>query len=241
MRRPRVLADLWVAAVPALLFAGWWLGYGRDARDRVFLGNVAGTPAYVLDAISAGLASLSGLNKTIGGASGRVRLGRPLLVLAVVAAAAWVTRGGRPSRGALPIAAAALSFWFLLGADFIPNWREPETSRYQLVSATFLILFAAEFFRPVRLPPWALAALAAATLISIGSNLRALRDGYNFFRNEAAIDKADLGALDIGREHIDPAVPAAAADLRVDLSDRGVRGPVLPRAGPPWVPRLQPC
>ena len=200
-RRPR---ELWIPGVPAALFAAWWLGYGRDAETGFSLTNVGHTPAYVLDSIAAALSSLFGLSTQPNGGIDAYAWGRPLLLLATAAIAFWLLRGGRPSRGVLPIAAAALSWWVLLGVDFIPNWREPDTSRYQLISGTFLILLAAEAFRPVRLRPPALAAISAVTLVCIGANIGALKDGYDFFRTESTIAKANLGALEIGRGHIKP-------------------------------------
>jgi hypothetical protein len=201
-RRP---ADAWIAGVPAVLFAVWWLAYGRGAETGFSLANVARTPFYVLDSIAAALASLSGLSTDVGGAADAYSWGRPLLVLAFLGVAAWVVRGGRPPRAALPIAAAALSWWILLGVDFLPNWREPDTSRYQLISVTFLILLAAETFRGFRLRSNAAAATATALVIVIvAANLGPLKDGYDFFRDQSTIARADLGALDIGRGKISP-------------------------------------
>jgi hypothetical protein len=125
-------------------------------------------------------------------------------VLVVFGVAAWLMRGGRPSPGAAPIAAAALTWWVLLAADFLPNWREPETSRYQLISVTFVILLAAEAFRGIRLSRQALAYASALALVIVGSNLAPLKEGYDFFRSESTIARADLGALDVGERHIAP-------------------------------------
>jgi hypothetical protein len=199
-RRP---SQAWLPAVPALLFCVWYLVKGREAHETdITLGNIARLPGYVLDSISSGLASLAGLTQVGGGDYDPLAWGRPLLALALVATVLWFRRGGRPSPFALVIAAAALTFWLLAGADFTPPGDEPTASRYQLVSAVFLILFAAELFRPVRLSPPALAAIAALALVAIGSNLAVLKDGYNLLRHQSQISKADLGALDIARGHI---------------------------------------
>jgi hypothetical protein len=200
----RRLADAWIPGVPAALFAAWWLAYGQDAETGFSFTNVARTPSYVLDSIAAALASLTGLGTNIQGTVDLLAWGRPLLLLAAVGIAAWLLRGGRLSPGALPIAGAALSWWVLLGINFIPNWREPDTSRYQLISGTFLILLGAELFRPVRLGPRALAVASALAVVIVGANLGALKGGYDFFRGESEIARADLGALDIGRGHVAP-------------------------------------
>ena len=197
-------SGLWVPALPALLFVLWLVAYGHSAQVGFSWENVARTPAYVLDAIAAGLASMTGLSAGAGGDPQPYAYGRPLLALLVIGTVLWIGRGARPSRRVLPIAAAALTFWVLLAVSFIPNWREPETSRYQLISVTFLLLILAELFRPVRLSRAALGAIAAAAAIAIAANLVALRDGYRLLRAESAIARADLGALDIGRGLIPP-------------------------------------
>ena len=77
--------------------------------------------------------------------------------------------------------------------------REPFASRYQLMDATFLILIASELFRPVRLGAWPTAAVAAAALVALVSNLDTLDFGYRFMRDHSAYVKGDLGALEIAR------------------------------------------
>jgi hypothetical protein len=197
----RRLAAAWVVAVPGVIFAGWWLVWGQEDNTGFSWQNVARSPFYVFDAIAAGLASVSGLGNVREGFD-PFAWGRPLLALALLGGAALVLRGWRPPVAALPIAFAAFSFWALLAFNFV-GYRTPEESRYQLVSATFILLIAAELARGLRPRGWTLAAAAVVALLSIGSNLAAYTDGYRFFRDEASVTKADLAALDIGRGHID--------------------------------------
>lgn len=192
-RRP---AQLWIAAVPMLIFISWWIGYGSEAPSEVTFGNIARLPTYVLDAAASGLASIVGLTQAPWTNSEPSSWGRPLLAVALAGTVYWILRGGRPAPQALVIAAAALSFWALAGANFIPG-REPIASRYQLISATFLILLAAELFRPVNLSPGVLAGIAALSMLALGSNIGALRNGYDFLYRDAAFTEANLGALEI--------------------------------------------
>jgi hypothetical protein len=195
-------AAAWVVAVPGIVFACWWLGWGQGDDTGFSAPNVARSPFYVFDAIAAGLASLSGLGNTSEGFE-PFAWGRLLLALALLGVAALVLRGWRPPTSALPIACAAFSFWALLAFNFV-GYRTPEESRYQLVSAAFVLLLVAELARGLRPSRWALVAAAAVALVTIGSNLAAYTDGYRFFRGEAQVTRADLAALDIGRERIDP-------------------------------------
>jgi hypothetical protein len=96
------------------------------------------------------------------------------------------------------VGTAALGFWALAGAGYTLG-REPIASRYQLITATFLILVAAELFRPVRLRPSALLGIVAAAAFAVGANIAALHGGYEFLRADAAVAQADLGALEIAR------------------------------------------
>jgi hypothetical protein len=195
-RRPE---QLWIPAVPTLLFGVWWVAYGSDAPSALSVGNLIGLPKYVLDCVASGLAS-------IGGRTGESALtwGRPLLVVVAVVVAAWLIRGGRPSPRVLVFLGAALSFWVLAGANYIEG-RAPIASRYQIMHVTFLILIAAELFRPIRLSPAQGAAVMGVALVALGFNLKALRDGYSFMREHSAYVKADLGALEITRGRSAPA------------------------------------
>jgi hypothetical protein len=192
------LQQLWIPGIPGAAFAIWWLDYGRDAPSGLSATNVSHTPTYVLDSIASGLASLTGLTDSFNAADDPLLWGRMLLVLSVVGISILLIRGLRPSRYVLVVAAAAVSFWILAGANFTAG-REPQASRYQLISATFLILLATELLRPVRFRPAALATTAALALIAIGANVDELRAGYDLIHSDSTIVRADLGALEITR------------------------------------------
>jgi hypothetical protein len=193
----RRLVQAWIPAVPALLFALWWVGYGRDATSHYSASNVEHLPRYVLDSLASGLASIAGLNPGV--AASVASPGYALLVVAVVGVAAWWWRGGRPTSWVLVFGGAGLTFWLLAGANFFPG-REAFSSRYQLVDATLLILIAAELFRGVRLRSWQIGVVAAVALAALVSNVKTLGDGFDFMREHSAYAKVDLGALEIARD-----------------------------------------
>ena len=196
-RRP---SELWVPGVPAALFAAWWIGYGHKAESDLTLGNFARLPEYVLDSLASGFSSLTGLARHSGGSLDTYTWGRPLLALAFVGVVLWLHRGHRPLPYLAVVATAGLTFWLLAGANFTEG-REPVASRYQLVDVTFLILIAAELFRGTRLGPAPLAAISGLALIAVGSNIGALKSGYDFMRENSIVAKTDLGALEITRGH----------------------------------------
>jgi hypothetical protein len=196
------LRQAWIVAVPLALFALWLVTYGRDASTGLSSSRLLDVPGYVLDSAAAGVASLTGFAP--GGWFGATTVsGRALLALALLAIVLWALRGGRPSAGVLVFLAGALAFWCLAGANFTFG-REPVASRYQLVDATFLILIAAELAGPVRLGRAASAALLAAALVVLGSNLTALRSGFRFMREHADNARAALGALEIAGPRTPP-------------------------------------
>jgi hypothetical protein len=185
--------QLWIPAVPTLLFAVWWLAYGRDAPSGLSADNLQGLPEYVFDCITSGLGAIAGQ-----GGHSALEWGRLLLVVLALGIAIWVSRGGRPSARVLIFLSAALAFWFLSAASYIPG-REAIASRYQLVHVALLILIVAELFRPVRLSATQGMAVVALALVAFGLNVKALRSGYHFMQGQSAYVKADIGALEITR------------------------------------------
>lgn len=195
----RRAADLWIAAIPGVLFAVWWLAYGHKDPSYITAGHTLALPEYVADSVAAALSSLTGLG---GGILTSYNWGPTLLAVALVGAGVWIHRRQPPLRWLLVIAAAALFFWGLTGASFIPG-REPVASRFQLISGTFVLLLAAELLGSIWWRPRALLAIAAAGLLAIGANLTILKNqGYEPMRARADSAKAALGALNIMRGHV---------------------------------------
>ena len=108
----------YVVAVPLVLYAIWYLGWGHTATSYLSFHNVANSPAYVLDGFASSIGSLLGLSTPpITGGTGGVEWGRPLLVGLVVLAAVRLWRLGRfPATLWVPLA-IGVSFWFLTAAN----------------------------------------------------------------------------------------------------------------------------
>jgi hypothetical protein len=185
-------AQLWIAGVPAALFALWWALYGSSGPRYVTLHNIEHVPRYVLDSVSISLASATGLNHGAG-ALGR---GHVLVASAALALLVGLARGWRPPAWSLVFGSTALAFWVLTGASFIPG-REPVASRYQLIGGALLIVLAAELLRRVRFSRIAVAIILAGAVYAVASNVVALRGGFHFLREQSAYVKSDLGALEL--------------------------------------------
>jgi hypothetical protein len=198
-RRP---GQLWIAAVPILVFVAWWLAYGRDQPSHVALSNVGHLPRYVLDSLETTMASLTGLNA--GTVPDTYVRGRILLIVVLMALVVWVIRGGRPRPAALVALTALLAFWVLTCLGYTPG-REPFASRYQLIDAALALVLAAEIVPMVR--PRAVVsgiAIAAATAIVIANLTVRLDAGYHFLLTQRNYVKTDVGVLQAVR----PRIPA---------------------------------
>lgn len=202
-RRARGLGRAWVAAIPLLLYAAWWVGWGHTAESHLSVHNVLFSPLYVFDGLASSLDSLLGLSTVDVEGAGAPVWGRPILVALLVLLGVRLLRGDRPSPRAWPVAAAAAVFWLLAAFNYIPS-RAADSSRYQYVGAAFVLLLGAELLRGVRFGRTALIAAAAVTAAAAASNLVPLREGKDWLREQTVLTRSDLGAIEIARRTIAP-------------------------------------
>ena len=202
-RRSRGAARVWVVAIPALLFAAWYLGWGHDAESHLSLRNVLGSPRFVLESAAASAESLLGLSTSPIVGVGTPEWGRVLIVglIGLVLFGQWRKPGFYPRLW--PALAAAATYWLLTAFNYIPG-REPTTSRYLYASAALFLLVVANLLKDVRLSRRTLLVAGAVSLCAISSNLVQLKDGYDWFRNQTVLTRADLGAMEIARRTIVP-------------------------------------
>ena len=96
-----------------------------------------------------------------------------------------------------------MSFWLLTASNYTLG-REATLSRYAYAGAVFTLLLAADLLRGVRFGRTVLWAGAAVTAAAAIANLQPLQDGRDYFREQAVLTKADLGAMEIAERTIDP-------------------------------------
>jgi hypothetical protein len=199
----------YVAAIPLLLYAIWWLVWGHTADNALSWANFTEMPQYVADAFAAGLASLLGLSPLVPiGLPGSpdvtlqpLEWGRPLLVAAVSLAAWRIYKLGRIPRWLWIVAVIGFSFWVLAALNEKPG-RTAIASRYQYVSAVFILLIAAELLRGVRIRRSGWLLLSGATALIALSGIGLLHQGYKSYRTTSEIGRADLSALEIARGQV---------------------------------------
>jgi hypothetical protein len=207
----------YVFVVPFAIYGLWWLGWGHDAESAVSLTNAGRTPLYVLNGLASSVGSALGLsNHAVWAESDKLAWLRPLTV-ALGGLAVWrIYRLGGAPRGFWVVLAVGISFWTLAGLNQMPG-REPDASRYQYVGVVFLLLIAAELLRGVEIGRTATIVLFVVAGCSIASNVQNLISAYDdTYRPIAQLEKADLAALDIVRDTVEPGFV-----LSEDIADTG--------------------
>ena len=184
----------WVVAVPAGLFALWYIGWG--STEPVTSDALLAAPQYVAEAAAGATAGIVGLSAAWG----------PALAIAALAliVSAWQRRhGGSPTPLLLAAAAGAVTFWGLAAITRGTN-PDPTASRYIYVGAVFILLCAAEAGVGSTRSAWLLAfggVLVAGALIA---NLGALRAGERGLRASDTSVRASLAAVELAEPLVAP-------------------------------------
>lgn len=239
-RRRLGLRRVWLAALPLLLYAGWYAGWGHEAEGHVSLHNVLVSPRFVLEAATAATEALVGMSGITDEPVGRAAWGPALLVLLLAALAyAWHRRALRPSPRLWPALAAAATFWFLAGFNFIPG-REAWSSRYLYAGAALVLLIVADLLAGSRPGRRALIVAGVVTAVAAASNLVPLRDGHDFLEAQTVLTRADLAAIEIAQRTVDPSFgltpEVAGTPFLIDVSAGEYLGAVEEHGSPAYTP-----
>jgi hypothetical protein len=190
----------YVVAVPAVLYLAWYAGWGHTAESNFSLKNIAHSPAYVIDGLSASLSSLVGLTDT---ATQGLAWGRPLL-LAVVALVVLRVRSGPPVPHSLWVGLVILlSFWFLAAAGAEPG-REPVASRYQYVGAVLLVMVAAPLASGLRARTASVGIVVGLVACGLIGNLSLLGSNHNKLAELAIETRGGLAGIELAGGSADP-------------------------------------
>jgi hypothetical protein len=214
----------YLIAVPAVLYALWWLGWGHDAESAVSLHNLGETPLFVLDSFGAAIGSLLGLATPVEGIAspGGLDWGRPLAVV-LGGLALWRAYGmKRIPRSLWVVLTIAFSFWVLGGLD-VKAGRQPWSSRYQLPGAVFVLLAATELLRGVRLDRRLLGPAVVVLLAAVISNALFLHEAWQSYRDTSQLIRGNLTAMEIARNTVEPGfyLEEEFADTGFDHIDAG--------------------
>jgi hypothetical protein len=203
-RRSHGLRRAYISAVPLLLYALWYLGWGRNAESHLSLHNVLVSPRFVWEGLSASLDSLLALSSIADESIGQSKWGLPLLIALIALIVYGQVRKRGFSPRLWPVVATTATFWFLAAFNYLPG-REAYSSRYLYVGALFVLLIAADLLKGVRFARWALLLGGAITLAAAGFNLTPLRNSRDFLKSQTVLTRADLAAIEIAKRTVDPA------------------------------------
>jgi hypothetical protein len=211
-RKQRGWSRAYVFAIPLLVYAAWYVGWGHEAEKHITLDNILASPAYVMEGFASALDSLAGLSTIPVNSPGQNDWGRPLVIgaIALVAFGQWRRPGF--SRSFWVVSAAAVSYWLLAAFNFIPG-REASASRYVYAGAVFVLLMAVELLRGVRWSPRALAVAAIVVACAIGPNLAQIKHGSEWEKEQSVFTRSDLAALEIARGHVDPSFTLSSVEV----------------------------
>ena len=202
--RPGWRARLWVPLAPFALWVLWYLAYGKDG---VLQGTTLGTaalvksnlslaPAFAADLIASGFGALVGLG---------LEWGRPLAVAAFVVAFIRLGRDAMLPPGLATVLSLGVAYWGLTAA-FRAHLNAAETaSKYTYLSAVVVVLIAAELLRGMRVTRQALVLLSLIMVVAAFANFAKLQEGLVTLRDSSSHVAAELAAVEIAAEHVDPA------------------------------------
>jgi hypothetical protein len=201
--KERVRERGFAVVIPAVLYAIWWLGWGHNAETHLTLHNLLASPSYVAESIAAGVGALSGLSTNPETLASETAWGQIFLVALVISLGLLIRHRRRIDPVLWPVLTAALANWFLAAFNYIAG-RDPDVSRYQYVSAIFVLMILAALLRGTRIPKKALIVGAVLTALAIGPNLVVLHKGREHFAAETILTRSDTAALEIARPTVAP-------------------------------------
>ena len=191
----------WVVALPLSVYVLWRLTAGSSGESDFAISNLSGLPAFAFDSLAAELASISGLFTEPGGTQNVFQLG-PGQALAgaslIGIGVAVVGRGYRPPRAALPVLVALLTLWIATGMVASPA-RQPDVARYIYAGVLLVLLLAGEAVaaQPRERRRALALTLSGVCLLGLAPNVKAIRDGGVFFREQSSEDRAVFAAADL--------------------------------------------
>jgi len=201
-RRKRVI----MPAIPIAFYVIWWLIWGHTADNSFAFSNIPDVPRWTFDSAGAGFTSLAGLATGDGSEPDQPHLiwGK-LMLIAVLLFAGWrIYRDKGISKGLAVTFLIAFSF-FALQALNQSGERFPTSSRYQLPSAIFLVLFISELLRGLKIPGPAVAAAGALSLVAILGGQSLMSDQVNArWEPASSYSRAIMSGADLADDAGDP-------------------------------------
>ena len=193
-----------IVVIPAVLYGLWYLGWGHEATNHISLRNVANSPLYVFNGIAAAISSLFGMATPRDESGvGAYDWGRTLAVFALGVAAWRIHRLGSVPRW-LWVSWRSRSRSGCSRRSTRSRAATRAASRYQYIGGILVLMIAAELLRGVRVGPAAFGIGGAVIAFAVLSNLSFLDQAAKSYEATSDLIGADLGAIEIARDTVDP-------------------------------------
>ena len=202
---------LWIVAAPLVIYAVWWAWasqFHQTSTSAYAIGSIA---SGVYDQLAAILVSVGGIFRHPGSPDVGTSIptvimerGYALVLVLIAAVAARFHWGPRPSARTWAILAILAAYLVIVGLG-LRDIRPPNASRYVYTGGVFALLLIVQLCDGLSIRRnWGIAA-AVVTAIALIGNVAQMEDTGDFFRAETAFNRAELAALEQGRECIPPA------------------------------------
>ena len=184
--RDRSLRRMWVWAIPAVVYAVWWLAYYQPYLSEHDFGAIPGFTAQLAAGAAGGM---FGAGTTIGWA---------VLAAVVATLAIRIARRQALTPRLAGLAVTALLFWALV-AFGRAELGDPSASKYVYTGAVLLLLLLIESLRGLPAGRTTVLVVAVLAAVSLVGNVRAFSSGRSWLNTGSRTAAAELGALQLAR------------------------------------------
>lgn len=201
---------LWVAAVPLLVFAAWWLWALKFDEGFQTLSNILLVPTWAADSLAAAGSSISGLGvdltKPVDPITIPLGWGR-IVAAGCIALAVWGLRRRGPSPLAWAAGAFLVSMWFAEALSYSSETftkRTPDLDRYAYPVSVGLLLFLAASHRGWVPSRRALVTIFGILLFALPVNIWQMRERGEVVRTESETAQARLAMIELEAANVSP-------------------------------------
>ena len=181
----------WLVAIPAVIYALWYLRYGES---QITANGLINAPGFVEDLAAA----------AFGGLAGRaLEWGRPVALLAAVLVVLRLALPRPVTPRLASLLASAVSLWIVTAAAR-STVSTPETSRYIYAGAVFIVLIGVELASEVAVSGRATVLAAIFVAFCAVTGLTVMHAGASGLRADSTAVTAELGALELASGFVSP-------------------------------------
>jgi hypothetical protein len=177
-------SSLWIAIVPACLYAVWYLGYGES---QITENGLINAPGFAEDLAAA----------AFGGLAGRaLEWGRPIAVVGVLLVVRRLVRPVPISARFAGLLGCGISLW-VITAVARSTISQPEASRYIYLGAVVIVLAGVELLSEVVVTSRSMAVATVFVAAFAAAGFTVLHAGALGLRSNSKAVTAELGALEL--------------------------------------------